>query len=64
MQDVSAPQNISYCQRPRGILGRVLHFISNHVEMFMAVVRVYRKSQMVCIDGRKKTTGRLCEHRR
>ncbi len=61
---MSGAWNISYCQRRGGTLGRILQYISNRVEMFMPVVKVYRKSQMVCIDGRKKTTGRMCEHRK
>ncbi|MDQ0996476.1 hypothetical protein QFZ34_001658 [Phyllobacterium ifriqiyense] len=30
----------------------------------MSVVKAYRKSQIVYIDGRKQTTGRLCERRK
>jgi len=60
---VSGRKNISYCRFGRRDLPPQ-DVVANRVEMFMPVVKVYRKSKMVCIDGPKKATGRMCELRK
>jgi hypothetical protein len=48
-----------------GGVGPIIHPVPfTQPEMFMPVGKVYRKLQMLCIDGRKQEIGRMREHRK